>query len=193
MTSSVLGQVIERHGDALYDFALAVTGRPAAAAAVVAEALPGVVAEHGARVTRATLLGSVLVAAVPHAPATPALSGELLEPGLGSPDELQRLCREATQVLDARDRGILDLTLRQGLEGEALGEALGISPGQVSATTRVAMETAEHVVGGDPSLPAGAGGLPGPGRPPGGAPDGSGSRSPGRPGRDPRRRVRGLR
>ncbi|MGH9039558.1 MAG: BACON domain-containing protein [Acidimicrobiia bacterium] len=147
MTSSALGQVIERHGDALYDFALAVTGRPDAAAAVVAEALPGVVAEHGPRVTRATLLGSVLVAAVPHAPATPELSGELLEPGLGSPDELQRLCREATQVLDARDRGILDLTLRQGLEGEALGEALGISPGQVLATTRVAMETAEHVVG----------------------------------------------
>ncbi len=147
MTPGALGQVIESHGDALFDFALAVTGRPEAAAAVVAEALPEAVAEHGPRVTRATLLGSVLVAAVPHAPTAPFLAEDLLEPGPGSPDELQRLCREATQVLDARHRGILDLTLRQGLDGEALGEALGISAGQVSATTRSAVEAAEHVVG----------------------------------------------
>jgi hypothetical protein len=147
VTARGLGQVIETHGDALYDFALAVTGDPAAAAAVVAQAVPGAVAEHGARITRATLLGSVLTAAVPHAPATAVLADDLLEPGAGSPDELQRVCREATRVLDARDRGILDLTLRQGLEGEALGEALGIGAGQVSATTRSAVETAEHVVG----------------------------------------------
>jgi hypothetical protein len=57
------------------------------------------------------------------------------------------VCREATQALDARHRGILDLSLRQGLEGEELGEALGISAGQVSATTRSAVEAAEHVVG----------------------------------------------
>jgi hypothetical protein len=147
VNASRLGQVIEAHGDALYDFALAVTGDPEAAAAVVAEAVPGAVAEHGARISRATLLGSVLAAAVPHAPATAVLADDLLEPGAGSPDELQRVCREATRVLDARDRGILDLTLRQGLEGEALGEALGIGAGQVSATTRSAVETAEHLVG----------------------------------------------
>ncbi|MGH8972526.1 MAG: hypothetical protein ACRD0C_04915 [Acidimicrobiia bacterium] len=147
MTASGLGQVIEIHGDALYDFALAVTGDPESAAAVVAEAVPGAVATHGARISRATLLGSVLSAAVPRAPATAVLADDLLQPGAGSPDELQRVCREATRALDARDRGILDLTLRQGLEGEALGEALGISAGQVSATTRSAVETAEHVVG----------------------------------------------
>ena len=146
-TPSALGQVIECHGDALYDFALAVTGRPEAAAAVVAGAVPEAVAEHGPRVTRATLLGSVLVAAAPHAPAAPLLAGDLLEPGPGSPDELARVCREATHALDAWDRGILDLTLRQGLEGEDLGEALGISAGQVSATTRQAVEAAERVVG----------------------------------------------
>ncbi len=144
---SALGQVIEGHGDALYDFALAVTGSPEAAAAVVAEAVAGAVAEHGALVTRATLLGSVLVAAVPHAPPAPSVPEDLLEPGAGSPDELQRVCREATQSLDARQRGVLDLSLRQGLEGEELGVALGISPGQVSATTRSAVEAAEHVVG----------------------------------------------
>jgi DNA-directed RNA polymerase specialized sigma24 family protein len=146
-TSSALGPVVEGHGDALYDFALAVTGSPEAAAAVVAEVLPGAVAEHGPRVTRATLLGSVLLAAVPHAPASPCLAEDLLEPGAGSPDELQRVCREATQSLDARQRGVLDLSLRQGLEGEELGVALGISPGQVSATTRSAVEAAEYVVG----------------------------------------------
>ncbi|MGH9001607.1 MAG: hypothetical protein ACRDYV_00615 [Acidimicrobiia bacterium] len=139
--------MIEHHGDALYDFALAVTGHPWAAAAVVAEALPEAVAEHGPRVTRATLLGSILVAAVPRSPAEPVLAADLLEPGPGSPDDLQRVCREATQTLDARQRGILDLTLRQGLEGEALGEALGISAGEVPATTRSAVEAAEHVVG----------------------------------------------
>jgi DNA-directed RNA polymerase specialized sigma24 family protein len=144
---SALGQVIEGHGDALFDFALAVTGSPEAAAAVVAEAVADAVAEHGPRVTRATLLGSVLVAAVPHAPPAPSFPEDLLEPGAGSPDELQRVCREATQSLDARQRGILDLSLRQGLDGEELGEALGISPGQVSATTRSAVEAAEHVVG----------------------------------------------
>ena len=146
-TAGALGQVIERHGDALYDFALAVTGDPLAAAAVVAEAVPEAIAEHGPRVSRAALYGSVLVAAVPHAPADPSATEPLLQPGVGSPDELQRVCREATRALDARHRGILDLTLRQGLDGEALGEALGISAGQVSATTRSAVEAAEHLVG----------------------------------------------
>ncbi|MGH9037942.1 MAG: hypothetical protein ACRD0O_19465 [Acidimicrobiia bacterium] len=147
MKPSALGQVIKGHGDALYDFALAVTGSPDAAAAVVAEAVPEAVAEHGPRVTRATLLGSVLVAAVPHAPPDRFVSENLLEPGAGSPDELQRVCREATRTLDARQRGVLDLSLRQGLEGEELGVALGISQGQVSGTTRSAVEAAEHVVG----------------------------------------------
>ncbi len=147
LTPSALGQVIASHGDALYDFALAITGRPEAAAAVVAEVVPGAVAEHGPRVTRATLLGSVLLAAVPHAPPTPFVSEDLLEPGAGSPDELQRVCRNATQSLDARQRGVLDLSLRQGLEGEELGVALGISAGQVAATTRSALEAAEHLVG----------------------------------------------
>ena len=146
-TPSALGAVIERHGDALYDFALAVTGSPQAAASVVAEAVPEAVAEHGPRVTRATLLGSVLVAATPHAPAARFLAGNLLEPGPGSPDELARVCREACHALDARDRAILDLTLRQGLEGADLGEALGISASEVSSTTRQAVEAAERLVG----------------------------------------------
>ena len=146
-TPGALGQVIQGHGDALYDFALAVTGDTEAAAAVVAAAVPEAVAEHGPRVTRATLLGSVLVAAVPHSPPAAFMPEALLEPGAGSPGELQRVCREATRSLDARQRGVLDLSLRQGLEGEELGVALGISPGQVPAATRSAVEAAEHVVG----------------------------------------------
>jgi hypothetical protein len=146
-TPGALGRVIEGHGDALYDFALAVTGDAEAAAAVVAAVVPEAVAEHGPRVTRATLLGSVLVAAVPHSPPATFVPEDLLEPGARSPDELQRVCREATQSLDARQRGVLDLSLRQGLERKELGVALGISPGQVPATTRSAVEAAEHVVG----------------------------------------------
>jgi hypothetical protein len=64
-----------------------------------------------------------------------------------SVDELARLSWDATRALDLRYRGILDLTLRQGLEGEALSLALGVAPGQASATTQAALDQAEHVVG----------------------------------------------
>jgi hypothetical protein len=146
---NLLDRVLDDHGDALFDFALAVTDRAEVAVEAVQEGLPAALETHGPSVSRAALLGSVLEAALRRAPAepTPGLPHGLLEPASGSPDHLARLAWGATRALEPRHRGILDLILRQGLEGEALSEALGVAPGQAAATTQEALERAEHVVG----------------------------------------------
>lgn len=140
-------RVLDDHADALYDLALVVTGEPSAAVDVVREAIPLAIAEHGPRVTRSTLLGYVFGSALERTGAPGGLPAALLEAGEGTHEELQRVCREAVRVLEPRHRGILELTLRQGLHGEQLGEALGVSPGQTSAATKSAFQAAEHVVG----------------------------------------------
>jgi hypothetical protein len=155
----LLDRVLDDHGDALFDFALAVTDRAEAAVEAVQEALPAALETYGASVSRAALLGSVLEAVLRRAPAerVPGLPRGLLEPASGpggpgvspnvSVDHLARLSWDATRALEPRHRGILDLILRQGLEGEALSVALGVAPGQATATTQEALEQAEHVVG----------------------------------------------
>lgn len=147
VTPGVLGRILHDHGDPVYDFALAVTDSPEAAAGVVREAVPAAIGQHGARPTRAALLNSVLAAPVRRHPGGAALSGELLEPGHGSGEELQRVGREAARSLPTHTRRILDLLLRQGLEGETPGEALEVAPGQVSAATKTALEAADHLIG----------------------------------------------
>ncbi len=146
-----MDRVLDDHADALYDFALAVTGSPSVAIEVVRAAVPQALSEQGPSVTRATLLGRVFEAAMQRTDPPRGLSGnllgDLLEPGEGTHAELRRVCVEATRMLEPRARGILDLTLRQGLHGEQLGVALGVSPGQVSAATKSALAEAEHVVG----------------------------------------------
>lgn len=144
---SALDGVLHDHGDALYDFALAVTDSPCTAIAVVREALRRAVGEHAPRPTRAALLGSVLDTAVRRTPEGAVLPDDLLDLGSGSGDELQRVCREAARALPVQARGVLDLMLRQGLEGEELGEALGVPAGQVSAATKATLETSEHLIG----------------------------------------------
>lgn len=147
MTPGALGRILHDHGDAVYDFALAVTDSPKAAAEVVRKAVPAAIGEHGADPTRAALLNSVLAAAVHRRPGGAPLAGELLEPGGGSGHQLQHVGREAARALPTHTRGILDLLLRQGLEGESLAAALGVAPGQVSAATKTALEAADHLVG----------------------------------------------
>jgi hypothetical protein len=139
--------MLVEHGDALYDFALAVTGDPERAAAAVREAVPGAVALYGPGVGRARLLGSVFAVAARDAAPPPPLSAEMVEPGPGSPDELQRLARAATRLLDPAQRGCLDLALRQGVAGEDLSEALGVAPGLASVSVQAAIDQAEHVIG----------------------------------------------
>src|SRR4051812_8684232 len=142
-----LDRVLEEHGDALYDFALAVTGDAGRAAAAVREAVPGAVESYGPGAGRSLLLGCVFVVAARGAAPPPPLPAELIEPGPGSPDELQRLAWSATRLLEPTQRGCLDLALRQGLEGEALSEALGVAPGLASVSVAAATDQAEHVIG----------------------------------------------
>ncbi|HEV7534820.1 MAG TPA: hypothetical protein VGP90_04245, partial [Acidimicrobiia bacterium] len=139
--------VLEEHGDALYDFALSVTGDSGRAVAAVREAVQAALEAYGPKVERPVLLGSVFAVAVRDALPSPLLSADLIAPGPGSPDELQRLARRAALLLDPVQRGCLDLALRQGLEGEALSEALGVAPGLASVSVQAATDQAEHVVG----------------------------------------------
>jgi hypothetical protein len=94
------------------------------------------------------LFGCVFAVAVRAAAPSPLLGPDVIEPGPASPDELQRLARSATLLLDPVQRGCLDLALRHGLEGEALSEALGVAPGLASVSVQAAMDQAEHVIGG---------------------------------------------
>ena len=142
-----LDRILEEHGDALYDFALSVTGDAERAVAAVRGAVPGAFESYGPGVGRSFLLGCVFAVAVRDAAPSPPLSADLIEPGPGSPDELQRLARESTILLDPVQRGCLDLALRQGLEGEALSEALGVAPGLASLSVQAATDQAEHVIG----------------------------------------------
>src|SRR5438067_8710247 len=113
-----LDRILEEHGDALYDFALAVTGDAERAVAVVREAVPGAVECYGAGAGRSLLFGCVFAVAARDAAPPPPLAADLIEAGPGAPDELQRIARAATLLLDPVQRGCLDLALRQGLEGE---------------------------------------------------------------------------
>jgi hypothetical protein len=139
--------ILEQHGDALYDLALSVVAETERAVAAVREAVPAALEAYGPGVTRPELFGSVFAVAVREAAPSPPLSADLLEPGPGSPEELQRLSRAATLLLDPVQRGCLDLALRQDLEGEELSEALGVAPGLASVSVQAAIEQAEHVIG----------------------------------------------
>jgi hypothetical protein len=140
-------RILEQHGDALYDFALSVTGDAERAVAAVREAVPAALEAYGPGLERPVLFGSVFALAVRDAAPSPTLDAELISPGPGSPDELQRLARASTVLLDPLQRGCIDLALRQDLEGEALSEALGVAPGLASVSVQAATDQAEHVIG----------------------------------------------
>lgn len=142
-----LDRILEDHADALHDFALSVTCDAERAVTAVREAVPAALESYGPSVSRPLLFGSVFAVAARDAATPPVLSGGLIEPGPGSPDELQRLARAATVLLDPVQRGSLDLALRQGLEGEELSEALGVAPGLASVSVQAATDQAEDVIG----------------------------------------------
>ncbi len=147
LRSSAVGGILQEHGDALYDFALSVTGDAEQAVAAVREAVPAALQTYGPGVDRPRLFGSVFAVAVRDAAPCPVLGADMIAPGPGSPDELQRLARTATVLLDPVQRGCLDLALRHGLEGEALSQALGVTPGLASVSIQAATDQAEHVIG----------------------------------------------
>jgi hypothetical protein len=143
----VIDRVLAPHVDALFDSALAVTADADLAVEAVREAVTLAVGDHGPDVGLPALLGAVLDASVQLADGPQPLDSGLLQAGDGSLGELQRVSLAATQTLEPRLRGIVDLTLRQGLPAEDLSEALGVAPGLVAATTQEALEHADHVVG----------------------------------------------
>ncbi|HYH51329.1 MAG TPA: hypothetical protein VEG38_17415 [Acidimicrobiia bacterium] len=140
-------RILREHGDALYDFGLAVTGDGERAVAAVRDAVTGAADCSGARTDRARLLGYVFAVASRGAVPPPPLDVDLIQAGAGSPDELQRLARTATVLLDPIQRGCLDLALRQDLEGEELSEALGVAQGLASVSVQAAVDQAEHIIG----------------------------------------------
>jgi len=147
LRSTAVGGILDQHGDALYDFALSVIGDAERAVGAVREAVPAALAAYGPGVSRPELFGSVFAVAVRNALPSPPLSPDLIHPGPGSAEELQRLSRAATLLLDPVQRGCLDLALRQDLEGEELSEALGVAPGLASVSVQAAIDQAEHVIG----------------------------------------------
>ena len=69
-----MGGILEEHGDALYDFALSVTGEVERAVGAVREAVPAALSAYGPGVTRPQLFGSVFAVAVRGAAPPPPLS-----------------------------------------------------------------------------------------------------------------------
>ena len=147
LRSSIVGGILEDQGDALYDFALSVVGDAERAAAAVRDAIPAALSAYGPGVTRPQLFGSVFAVAVRNATPAQPLTADLIQAGPGSPDELQRVARAATLLLDPVQRGCLDFALRQDLEGENLSEALGVAPGLASVSVQAAIDHSEHVIG----------------------------------------------
>jgi len=143
--------MLREHGDALYDLALAVTRDPQRAVTAVRVGVTGAVECYG-EATRAQLFSCVFAVAARAAAPPPPLDLEMIQPGPPSamgtaPEELQRLARAATVLLDPVQRGCLDLALRQDLEGEELSEALGVASGLASISVQAATDQAEHVIG----------------------------------------------
>lgn len=61
--------------------------------------------------------------------------------------EAATIVQEAAAGLTERDRAVLDLSLRHGLEGEELGAAMGISPGHASVLAGRVKERVERSLG----------------------------------------------
>ena len=88
-------------------------------------------------------------------PLDPATAAEVVAPddtataGLGTVDleELARSVREAAAGLDARDQLVLELTARQGLEGDDLAEALGVGLGHSHVLVHRMRERVERSLG----------------------------------------------
>ena len=88
-------------------------------------------------------------------PLDPAVAAEIVAPddtataGLDTVDveELAHSVREAAAGLDARDQLVLELTARQGLEGEDLAEALGVGLGHSHVLVHRMRERVERSLG----------------------------------------------
>lgn len=130
--------------DALYDFALTVTWDAGAARSSVVEG----VREAAVDAELPDLFAAVRHAAVRRAPDPAAVeidvSSELPPPSKAA--TLEGLSLGVVHGLDPDDRAVLDLSLRQGLQGEDLARAVGLDPSGVTARVVDARERAEHLL-----------------------------------------------
>ncbi|MFZ0902398.1 MAG: sigma-70 family RNA polymerase sigma factor [Mycobacterium sp.] len=76
-----------------------------------------------------------------------AVSGEAGPDTLAARTELADLIAEAAGGLSDRDRSVLELTYRHGLDGPELAEALGVSPGNATKMVFRLRETVERSLG----------------------------------------------
>lgn len=75
------------------------------------------------------------------------VSGEAGPDTLAARSELASLVAEAAGGLSERDRAVLELTYRHGLDGSELAEALGVSPGNANKLVSRLRQTVEHSLG----------------------------------------------
>ena len=135
--------VYDRYGDTLYDFAYATTRHPEDAADAVADTFVRF-AERLAQLRDPDALRPWLYSIARHeclrlirsrkrvAFGSEERLADVVDPGRRPDDEAERvavqaLVWQAAAGLADRDRAMLDLHLRQGLEGAELGQAMGMS------------------------------------------------------------------
>ncbi len=74
-------------------------------------------------------------------------SGEAGPDALAEQDDLAQLIREACGGLSERDREVIELSYRHGLDGPELGKALGVSPATANTLTHRAREMVGRSLG----------------------------------------------
>ena len=161
-STRAFGAIYDRHAGGVYDFLRSVVGDDALAAEVLRDTFVAAgsrlhqlprpaklrpwlyaVARHQAqdRLSRGRRLKRWRRRKkLPTAPKRPAAAV------VGS-DERSQISRALAEVLNRKERVVLDLHLRQGLEGQELAEALGVSARQASPIVRRLRQRAEREVG----------------------------------------------
>ena len=160
--TTAFGAIYDRHSGGVYDFLRSVVTDDALAAAVLHDTFVAA----GSRLHQLTRPAKVrpwLFAIARHqaldrlsrrrrlrgwrrrkkAPAPPKRG----QAAVVATDERSQVSRALAEVLNPKERAVLDLHLRQGLEGQELAEALGVSARQASPMVRRLRRRAEREVG----------------------------------------------
>ncbi|HEV3355693.1 MAG TPA: sigma-70 family RNA polymerase sigma factor [Pseudonocardiaceae bacterium] len=156
-----LAAIYDRYADRLYDFCCSVLGDRHEAADTVAEVF--VIAMHRlAQLREPEKLRAWLYAVARHealgrmrARQREAPAEQLPEPTSTEPSpeqhaisaDLSRLVWDAAASLPPRDRAVLDLHLRHGLDGQELGDALGVSAPHAYKLMQRVRDTMERALG----------------------------------------------
>ncbi|HEC08728.1 MAG TPA: sigma-70 family RNA polymerase sigma factor [Acidimicrobiales bacterium] len=150
--TDAMAEIYDRYGDRIYGFCLSLTRDPERAADATQDTFVRAVQSLGQlrdptrlrswlfAIARNQVMGSARSEGRMLASGDPLEVEEIGEGALESPvaadpvgrviqDDMVRLVWDAAAGLDERDRLLLELNLRQGLEGAELAEAMGVEPG----------------------------------------------------------------